>query len=225
MAIGRNTIACDNLKYFYYSRNLPHFFDTNKPVFITYRLKFSLPGSIIEELNKRKSQWHAEYLELTETQKQTTLDAKDETFFCWFDELLDKNQEVPQILQRPELTDIIAESYHHFDNLRYQLLAFCIMPNHVHALIYPLVQSNGDIYPIAHITYTWKKYTAMLINKATDQTGSLWQQESYDHLIRSEKELYQVLEYILENPVKAGLAQTWDQWRGTWIREDLKPTL
>jgi putative transposase len=225
MVKAHNTIAQENFKYFYYSRNLPHLFDVNKPIFITYRLKFTLPKSIMEELNRQKTEWQSEYQKLADTEKQTTLQTKDETFFYWYDELLGKSKEVPQILHRPDLTKIITDSFHHFDNQRYELLAYCIMPNHVHTLIYPIIQPDGDIYPIAHITYTWKKFTAYQINKTLNQKGSLWQQESYDHLVKDENELYHILEYIMDNPVDAGLVTKWDEWQGTWIREDLKPSI
>ncbi len=220
---GVNNIGQENLKYFYRSRNLPHKYDIDKPIFITYRLKFTLPKSIIEALEVMKQEWNSELQSLTDIEKKKKIQTRDHLFFSWFDEFLTKSSEVPQLLHRADLTNIIKESFHFFDNQHYQLLAYCIMPNHVHVLIIPVTQQDGDIYSPSHITYTWKKYTAYRINSNLNREGSLWHHESYDHLINSDYDLYHALEYIIENPVKAGLVSKWTDWNGTWIRDDLKP--
>ncbi|MDY0151157.1 MAG: transposase [Candidatus Cloacimonas sp.] len=212
-----NTIAVDNPKFQYYSRSLPHWFDVDKPVFITYRLKFTLPQAIVQELQKRKTEWFKEIQNLEPEAKQTKLKGKNGAFFAWFDELITKSSDVPQILQQREITEIIADSFRHFDKQRYDLIAYCIMPNHVHVLINPLKQANGAVYPLSHITYTWKKYTAMAINKYLGKSGSFWQQESYDHLVKDELELEKIINYIVQNPVKARLIDKWEDWYGTWV--------
>jgi putative transposase len=218
-----STIGQENLKYSYRSRNLPHRYDIDKPIFITFRLKFTLPQSVVEELNIRKKDWYVKCQNLPSSEKQNMLKTKNATFFNWFDEFLAKSTEIPQLLHRADLTKIIAQCLHYFNNQHYQLLSFCIMPNHVHVLILPITQPNGDIINPAHINYTWKKFSATQINKILDRKGSLWQQESYDHLVNSDNEFYNILEYIIDNPVKAGLIQNWEEWKGTWIKEDLKP--
>ncbi|MDD2230912.1 MAG: transposase [Candidatus Cloacimonetes bacterium] len=212
-----NTIDVANPKYQYRSRSLPHWFDVDKPVFITYRLRFTLPNVIVQELQKRKTEWFKEIQNLETEAKQTKLASKDGVFFAWFDELITKSIEVPQILHEREITDIIADSFRYFDNIRYQIIAYCIMPNHVHVLISPLKQANGEIYPLSHITYTWKKFTAAAINSFLGKSGNLWQQESYDHLVRDETELEKVIDYIIQNPVKARLVDKWEDWYGTWL--------
>ena len=93
--------------------------------------------------------------------------------------------------------------------------------NTPHVLIVPLVQDDGNIFPISHIIYTWKKYTATAINKVLGKKGSLWQKESYDSLIRNENGLGQALEYIVNNPVKAGLVEDWRDWKGTYVKSGL----
>jgi REP element-mobilizing transposase RayT len=220
---GYNTIGQENLKYYYYSHNLPHLFDINKPVFVTYRLRFTMPKSILDELIKRKIEWFDEIKSLEYKEKQQYIAEQNNVFFTWYDELIAKSEEIPNFLHRPDIRDIISASFRFFDNQRYQLLAYCIMPNHVHVLMYPVTQANGDIYSTAHITYTWKRFTANQINKILNREGSLWQRESYDHLVKNEKELYHTLTYIIDNPVKAGLSLSWDEWQGTWIKEDLRP--
>ncbi len=217
-----NTISQNSLQYIYRSRNLPHKYDTDKPIFITYRLKFTIPNSIKEEMNLRKKEWQKKYASLPESEKPNALKLNELETFRRFDELLHKSDEVPRLLHRVDLTNVIIDNFHYFNNQRYQLQAFCIMPNHVHVLIKPLKQPDGEVFSLAHINYTWKRFTSNKINKILNRTGSLWQDESYDHLIQSDNEFYATLEYIINNPIKAGLVDHWKDWHGTWIREDLK---
>jgi putative transposase len=217
-----NTIAQENQKYRYQPRKLPHLFGNYNPIFFTYRLKFTLPQPLIKALNERKAEWHKDLLSLKEAEKAQVIMSKDGLFFTWYDELLAKSQDVPQVLHRADITQIIATAFTHFDKGRYELLAYCVMPNHVHVLILPLKQESGEIFSPSHIIYSWKRWTANRINQILERKGSLWQQECYDHLVRNEDELMHTVDYIIHNPVKAGLAESWEQWQGTWLRDDLR---
>ncbi|MDD2229084.1 MAG: transposase [Candidatus Cloacimonetes bacterium] len=212
-----NNISEENFKPYYKSRHLPHMFDIDKPIFFTFRLKFTLPKHVLEDYNKQINEWHTQFQTMNEPEKANALKTKDHQLFVWFDELIAKSSETPQILHRDDICKIIAEALLFHDKVRYQLLAYCIMPNHVHVLIYPKKQETGEIYPPARITYTWKTYTAKAINKLLSRQGSLWQKESYDRMVRDEKELYNTVDYIAQNPVNAGLVEDWKDWRGTYI--------
>lgn len=213
----RNTISQQNLKYYYKSGRLPHLFDVDKPIFITFRLKFTFPQDVIDKFENRKCQWQQEQVNKSEPEKLEDSKRKDGLFFAWYDQLLDKSPDVPKILHRADITEIIATALRHFDKKRYKLLAYCIMPNHVHALILPLKDADGNIFSPAGITYSWKRFTSNQINKLLDQKGSLWQKESFDHMVRDEQELYHAIDYILQNPVRAGLATEWKDWRGSFL--------
>jgi len=192
-------------------------------LFITYRLKFTLPSKIMEEFARRRQEWLKEWENALPEDKQAAKVREAGLRFAWFDELLDKSFEVPGFLQSQEITDIIATAFQHFNGLRYRLIAYCVMPNHVHALILPLQDAEGNSFSPARIIYGWKRYTANRINRSLGRTGSLWQKESYDHVVRDEKEMINVTEYIIQNPVRAGLVKNWEEWPGTWIAEDLRP--
>lgn len=182
---------------------------------------FTLPSKMISEYEEQKRAWLRDVDILPESEKTIALKSKDGLFFAWFDELLVRSNEVPKILHRNNITDIIANSFKYFDGIRYKLLAYCIMPNHVHVLILPLKTQEGSIFSPARITYSWKRYTANQINAALDKSGSLWQKESYDRMIRDESELYNTIKYILQNPVKAGLVSEWKAWRGNFLCDEL----
>jgi putative transposase len=82
----------------------------------------------------------------------------------------------------------------------YEVGAFVVMPNHVHLLVIPHI-------PVATLTRRLKGYTARQANRMLGRTGeAFWQQESYDHWVRSEQEWGWIVRYIENNPVVAGLA-------------------
>ncbi len=213
-----NTLSSENMKAFFKSRNLPHIFANNKPIFITYRLNFTLPQEVMDQYNQQVEEWFHELECLSQEEKKIKLKEKDHRFFDWFDRIIALSPDLPRFLHKDGIRQIIEESFKRFDGLRYSLLGYCIMPNHVHVLMIPMAQNDGNIFPIPHIVYTWKKFTATAINKILGKKGSLWQKESYDSLVRDEKGLRQVLEYIVNNPVKAGLVENWEDWKGTYVR-------
>jgi REP element-mobilizing transposase RayT len=95
---------------------------------------------------------------------------------------------------------IVDSALRHFDGERYDLLAWVVMPNHVHALLTP--QAGHTLDKILH---SWKSFTANEINKLLQRDGSLWQHEGYDHIVRSPDALWTIARYITDNPRKAGI--------------------
>lgn len=81
------------------------------------------------------------------------------------------------------------------------------MPNHVHLII-------GNVNPVLHdVLKRMKQHTGRQANKLLGRTGkSFWHRESYDHIIRNEKEMQSQIAYVLNNPVKAGLVKNWEDW-------------
>ena len=64
-----------------------------------------------------------------------------------------------------------------------------------------------------------KRYTARQCNDILGREGQFWQHESYDHVIRNQAEWERIIKYVLDNPVKAGLVEKWDDWPWTYLRE------
>ena len=92
----------------------------------------------------------------------------------------------------------------------YDLPAWCVMPNHVHVVVRP-----REGHRLADILHSWKSFTATRINRLLGRTGRQWQREYYDHLIRDEREFGRIIQYILQNPAKAGLKH----WPWVGMRE------
>ncbi len=99
---------------------------------------------------------------------------------------------------------IVQDSLQHFHGTKYDLIAWVIMPNHVHALIR---QRQGGL--IAAIVQSWKTYTA----KRILGTGNLWQRDYWDRFVRDDQHFWRSVHYIHENPVKARLVERAEDWR------------
>ena len=110
-------------------------------------------------------------------------------------------------LGRTEVARIVHTALKYFDGTRYQLLSWCVMPNHVHAVVEPI-----EGFELPGILHAWKSWTAKSANKLLKREGQFWHAEYYDHLIRSEDELRHHAKYAWENAQKAGIP-TWE-WRG-----------
>ena len=89
----------------------------------------------------------------------------------------------------------------------YELLAWVVMANHVHVLLRPLV-------PLKRALMNVKSASARAANAALCRTGQpFWQDESYDHWVRSDRERGSITRYIEYNPVTAGLVVAPEEWR------------
>ncbi|MDD8045671.1 MAG: transposase, partial [Verrucomicrobiota bacterium] len=110
-------------------------------------------------------------------------------------------------LQIPEVGELLAKAIRHFDGERYRLHAWCLMPNHVHVIVEP---AQG--FELASIIHTWKSFTANKANQLLGRSGPFWQEDAYNHIIRTEKEYRFQVEYVFGKPAKAGL-RDW-KWVG-----------
>jgi REP element-mobilizing transposase RayT len=171
----------------FYRRHLPHWQKADSALFITWRLYGSLPRRALvngfKETNPGKR-------------------------FLLLDRELDKAQFGPTWLKDDRLAKIVADSFCYGANQQelYRLSAFVVMSNHVHILLWPRAL-------LWRITKSIKGYTARECNKLLGRSGeAFWQDESFDHAVRSEDEFYRIKRYIERNPVKAGLVESPEEW-------------
>lgn len=112
-------------------------------------------------------------------------------------------------LAKAEIAELASSALKHFEGTRYILHAWCIMPNHVHIIVEPLV---SDLDNLSKIVHSWKSYIAHKANKILNRSGDFWQHDYFNHIIRSNQSyLYQV-QYIWDNPENAGLKN----WKYRW---------
>lgn len=114
-------------------------------------------------------------------------------------------------LRHPQLARVTQETLLKFDGEKYRLLAWCIMPNHVHVLIEPRIS-------VSKITQSWKSYTGRWAMKHNAELGlgvpgkEFWMREYWDRYIRNESHFCSIVTYIHDNPVKAGLCKSSNDW-------------
>jgi REP element-mobilizing transposase RayT len=113
--------------------------------------------------------------------------------------------------------EITLSSCLHDDQLKYALHVAVVMPDHVHVILTPLIdESRREVVSLIQIMGAIKGASAHLINKQLGRDGAVWQEESFDHVLRSSESLDAKIDYILQNPVRKGLVDDWRNYRWLW---------
>ena len=178
--------------------NLPHWQQEGVYYFVTFRLADSIPKNKKDELKNDREKWNNKH---KETSKFTEKDWIE--YNRLFNQRLEDWLNIGYgccLLGKSENATIVANALRYFNNQRYILDEWVVMPNHVHVLVKPL-----EKYKISDILHSWKSYTANKINKREKCSGQLWMHESYDHIVRNEDSLNCIRHYINQNPMKAGI--------------------
>jgi type I restriction enzyme R subunit len=191
-----------------YEHCRPHWSQAGAVVFITFRTADSIPRTVIEHWERQKQDWLKRRgygpgdssLILKELTEQERVEFNQEFHRCR--EMFLDTCHGRCLLKRQELGRIVAESLFHFDGQRYRLGDFVVMPNHVHLLAaFPSAEGMKEQCD------SWLHFTAFQINKALGEKGKIWQQEPFDHLVRSIAQYEYLRQYIADNPRKAGLRE------------------
>ena len=179
--------------------NLPHWYQPAVTYFVTFRTEDSIPTDV-------RRRWHAERIDWLQRHGVSDFKAEfqrlpialrkefHERFSRQYMESLDKGFGAC-VLARPELSSIVADSLFSFDSEKYRLGNFVVMPNHVHLIVCLLGETE-----IESQCTSWKRFTGRKINEALGKTGRFWQEESFDHLIRSPEQFAAIEQYIASNP-------------------------
>jgi RecG-like helicase/REP element-mobilizing transposase RayT len=129
-----------------------------------------------------------------------------------------------RILQ-PGARTIVLNAWRHFHEKRYELFALCVMPDHVHALFQPWPK-EGDaeeetvFWSLTELMRSLKSFTAREINKMEGTQGTLWEKETFDRFIRSDRDLEEKFHYILRNPWDSKAAGQNESYPWIWTPED-----
>lgn len=190
-------------------RRLPHWDHAGAIYFVTTCLQGSLPSRGLKDLQK-----YREYL--NDRGNPPDLPSQDweikkwKLMFARSEQWLDRESAVRH-LANEALASEVEKSLMHFAGERYVLWAWVIMPSHLHWLFEPsrdwirTLDDTDRLTPRARIMQSIKSYTALRCNQLLGRRGHFWQQESHDHCVRDLEELQRIIEYIEQNPVKAGL--------------------
>jgi REP element-mobilizing transposase RayT len=222
----------------YYQRHLPHYQPEDATYHVVVRLAGSLPSEVVQELKRERER----ILHELDSGKNgyhliDQREAHQQTYFERFDTLLDGSSVGPTWLRESAVAAIVKKAIHYRDARQYDLIAYSIMPNHVHLVIDvgrvadPTLPAFNNIqnpdgrdgvpsYKLTAILASLKKYTALRANRELHRSGAFWQDESYDRVIHDDHELERTLSYVLQNPVKAGLANSWEDWPWNYSKWD-----
>ena len=116
----------------------------------------------------------------------------------------------------PVARQVVLNACKFFDRQRYQIFCLVVMPDHVHMLMQPLAKSDNKFWSLSSILHSMKSYSSKQIPKVMKHIGTVWQDERHDHIVRDEREFQVFWEYIRQNPVKAGLSVTPEEYPFFW---------
>ena len=190
----------DNTEDWHNRGYLPHYDSANKYQMITYRLNDSLPAG-----SARGSRAKADGFTESDIEYRKRIES-----------LLDKGYG-SCVLNNPRIAKLVIDNWKNFDGERYDLIAYVVMPNHVHVLI-----KTYREWSLSKVLHSWKSYTSHEMRKILEEEKfnasepdalPAWQEECWDRFIRDERHYYRAIKYIHENPVKAGLCAETSDWK------------
>ena len=167
---------------------LPHFDYPRLLQSITFRLADSLPATVLDRMYI-----DAQFADDQSRMRQVELQLDSCFGACY--------------LRQPTIATVVQSALLHYDEEHYKLMAWVIMPNHVHALI-----EVRDGHPLSDVVQSWKSYTAHSANKMLHRQGAFWAIEYFDRFIRDADHYAHTVHYIHHNPVKAGLVLRAEEW-------------
>ena len=175
--------------------NLPHWTQGETCVFVTFRLRDSLPQTKLRIWQDEREEWLAAHPEPWDESAKIEY---GKMFGARLDEWLDAG-EGSCVLDSPSVRAIVSDEFHRHDGELYALHAFVVMPNHVHVVFSPF-SSVG----VSKILQLWKGRSAHEINRRLGKSGAVWQREYWDRLVRDGRHFLRVVNYIRRNPARAG---------------------
>ena len=195
---------------------LPHVKREGARYFVTFRLGDSLPKEVWLKIQGEHAQALVRFYAEKEAAEKSgtagpassTLEEIERAHHRRLEEYLDLGHGECW-LARPNIAELVASALRYFDESRYVLKAWVVMPNHVHAVLWPMPN-----HTLSGILQSWKSFTGRKANKQLNRVGQqFWQRESFDHWIRNDEEHARCCSYVINNPVKARLSRTPQEWR------------
>jgi len=184
---------------------LPHWEKDSGLYFLTFNLADSLPRNVVEKLVERNRILLAAertQVKLLPTQKVMIAEYSPKRIEEYFDHGMGEC-----LLRDTRIAAAMVDALRFWHGKRYRLIAWCIMPNHVHVICALLPG-----HQLGEIIKSWKVHSAREANRIFGRSGSIWRREYYDRLIRNGGELERATKYVLSNPERAGLVK----WPWVW---------
>jgi REP element-mobilizing transposase RayT len=209
-----------------YTRKRPHFLRAGARLFVTCRLFGSIPKSDLHKLDKK----YQEQIQLLEKRnppdKELQLYLLQRAWFLEYDEMLHKIKTGPFWLAKPEIAKTLVDQLWRYHEKWYRLEAYTILSNHFHALLDFSVQvtpeghiDEKNYHNLDKVIGLIKGASGFYANKILGRTKqSFWQEGYYDRYIRDAQHASSTINYIKQNPVKAGICLHWQEHPFTWAK-------
>lgn len=196
---------CEPLKGWHSRGYHPHLDAAPVVQSVTFRLHDSVPAELLERWRTELSiltsaPGEGRHVRRSASSRSAELQKRIETYedaghgACW--------------LRDARIARIVEAVLLHHHGKHYRLLEWCIMPNHVHALI-----EVAPGYSLSDVVRVWKTFSSRQANMLLGRKGRFWMADYFDRYVRDEHHLEAVRRYIRRNPVKAGLCESEEQWR------------
>ncbi len=191
-----------------YYRYLPHWRQDGATYFVTFRLGDALPQEKLEYLQRLRAEWERTHPppRNEQTWEEYAREVARRTE-AWLDEGYGDC-----FFRDPRHAEQLEEALLHFQEQRYYVSCYVVMPNHCHALMRPFAG-----WELEDVLQGLKGVVAHRVNSVIGRRGSIWQEESYDRIVRDDEHLWRAIAYMGRNPRRAGLDHK--GWR-RWIHPD-----
>jgi REP element-mobilizing transposase RayT len=191
---------------FHHRDHLPHLKREGGSCFVVFRLAGTLPAEVLIQLKAERA---ALLAQAVAAKRPLTWHEQGE-LFRWYSERVDRFLDAGHgegWLRQPQIAQTVADVLRFHAGQRFDLLAWVLMPNHVHAVVRPTAG-----FSLSQVLHSWKGYSAKEANRLLHREGDFWQGESYDHLIRDDEDLHRCCHYTTMNPVNARLCARPEDW-------------
>ena len=198
----------------FHQRKLPHYQPKGGSLFVTIRGADPIPEHLMAEYHT-----YLETLKISEANQpedKELIQQNNKRSFSCMDDIYTRYEGKINFIRDPAVAEIVSDVALNLRNGLCRLYACTIMPNHMHLLLRPLGKGQGMV-SISEILQRMKGASARRVNLYLHREGSLWCREYYDHWVRSGREFMNIVEYIRNNPVKAGLVKKPEDWKWTWV--------
>ena len=175
---------------------LPHWQQEGAVYFVTFRLADAVPTRLRNEGENERDGWLRAHPKPWSNEIELEYHKR---FSGAIERWLDAGHG-SCLFRRQECAQIVTDTLHYFEAERLVMISFVVMPNHVHALF---VQNPE--WPLEKLIHSWKRFTTRQINNLLGRSGSFWQRDYFDRLVRDEKHFANCVRYIRRNPEKARL--------------------
>jgi REP element-mobilizing transposase RayT len=198
----------NNLLAGFHSRGvLPHLKREGAAYFVTFREANTLPREVVVKFKAERQAILSHAL----AAKRPLTWHEQEQLFLWYSERVDHYLDCGHgncHLRNRECAELVADALRFFQDVRYELSAWVVMPNHVHVVFSPIPPRT-----VSTILHTWKSFTSHGLQKLLpNPIVPFWQNESYDHLVRNDDDFHRCCRYTVMNPVNAGLCAEPHLW-------------